>query len=140
MAKKSTLDELETVFRRFYRQMVSDWSKKVEGEISGSQAMILERLISEGPQKPTELAAMLDITVSAVTSLSDKLVRAKLVERRRSDEDRRAGLLLATPAAEGVLQRVRAQRYALFQHYFQGLSEQDMQHLVRIFHTILGTH
>lgn len=137
MGRQSSLDELGAVFRRFYRQIVSDWSKSVEGELSGSQAMILERLINEGPQKPTELAALLDITVSAVTSLSDKLVRAGLVERRRSDEDRRVVLLLATPAADQVLERVRAQRRALFQKYFQGLSEQDLQRLVRIFHTIL---
>lgn len=138
MGKQAAFDELEELFRQFYRRMAADWNRLVETELSASQAMILELLLAQGPQKPTELAQRLDITVSAVTSLADKLERAGLLRRERSEVDRRVVMLSATARAGGVLQRVKAQRHALFKRYFQDLSHEDLRHLIRIYRGILS--
>ncbi|MDB5085184.1 MAG: transcriptional regulator [Bacilli bacterium] len=128
---------LQDVFLKFSRKLTSEWSKYVEGRISGSQALILEKLACSGPAKSSDLAEELGITMAGVTSLSDKLVLSGYAKRTRTDEDRRVVYLEITASGLEMLQVVRKQRLEIFNKLFKGLSPDDLNHLIRIYEQVL---
>lgn len=136
--KEKNLKELEKIFRQVFRRKVQEWNKIVEKGISGSQAIILEKLETSGPQKVTDLAEVLCITSGAVTGLCDKLIAGGYATRRRSEKDRRIVLMEITLKGSEILVEVRELRAEITQKFFGGLSEEDINHLIRIYSQILN--
>jgi DNA-binding MarR family transcriptional regulator len=131
------LDELQAVFRQLIRKMQSEWTKYVEQGISGSQAIILETLERNGPQKVSDLAEVLDITSGAVTFLCDKLIAAGYAERYRSEDDRRVVFMKITEEGLKLLPILKQQRNSIIKTFFGGLSDQDIDHLIKVFNQVL---
>jgi DNA-binding MarR family transcriptional regulator len=134
----SSLQQFQELFRQVLRSMKAEWAKHVEREISTSQAIILEKLESEGAQKITELAVHLDITTGAVTGLCDKLIAAELATRERDEKDRRVVYLEITPKGKAAIERVRQYRTEVVTKLFKGLSEEDLKQLIRIFQQVMS--
>jgi DNA-binding MarR family transcriptional regulator len=132
-----SLQELEGVFKDLFRKMISEWNKQVEDNLSGSQAFILELLSTKGMQRVSELASAMNVTVGAVTTLSDKLIAAGYAERQKDTDDRRVVLLHITPLGEEAFLEVQSKRKAMIQAFYQGLSEEDIGHLLRIYKKVL---
>ena len=61
--------------------------------------------LSEGPTRPTALAARLDLTPAAATQLIDRLEGKRLVRRSADPRDRRATALRLTGAGERACAR-----------------------------------
>ena len=78
-------------------------------QITLTQLMVLRRL-REGPQSPTDLGHALGLSATSVTRLVDRLELRRLVERRRSDEDRRCVEIRLEPAGERLLSEVKVMR------------------------------
>ncbi|HET6630881.1 MAG TPA: MarR family winged helix-turn-helix transcriptional regulator [Woeseiaceae bacterium] len=57
--------------------------------LTTSQFILLQKVVREGKVSPSALARSARLTQATVTSLVDKLERARLVTRRRDTEDRR---------------------------------------------------
>lgn len=137
MAADALLHEFEDVFKQVFRKMKFELNKQLEQKISSSQAYILEILEAKGAQKISELADAMSITMSAVTGLSDKLIASGFAMRERMQEDRRIVMLSITPQGQEILHSVRQQRRQIVESFFQGLSEEDLQHLIRIYRRVL---
>ena len=60
--------------------------------------------LREEPRTMSVLSRELGTTLSATTQITDRMVRAQLVERITDDDDRRVKLLKLTPHAEALLQ------------------------------------
>lgn len=131
------LERLQEVWRKVFRKMSQEWIRNVEKGISGSQAIILENLELQGPQKATELAEVLCITSGAVTGLCDKLIAGGYATRRRSEEDRRNVYMEITAKGSETLAKVRQLRKDIIKKFFSGLSDSDIEHLIRIYNQIL---
>jgi DNA-binding MarR family transcriptional regulator len=138
MADMDKIDDLEEVFRQVFRRMAKQFNKHVDQGISGPQAAILERLESQGRQRVSDLADMLSITPAAVTSLCDKLVAGKYACRKRTETDRRIVYLEITDKGSETLQKVQKLRKEIMAAFCKGLSEEDIEHLIRIHHQILA--
>lgn len=132
------VDELEEVFRLVFRRMAKEFNAHVEQGISGPQAFILEKLQLKGQQRVSDLAEMLSITPAAVTSLCDKLVAGQHARRKRTEKDRRIVYLEITPKGFETLQTVQKLRKEIMAMFCEGLSTEDIEHLIRIHHQILA--
>jgi len=106
-------------------------------ELSASQAYLLEWLQCRGPQKVSDLAEALGTTLSAVTALVDKLANCGYVIRRRSAEDRRVVYVHITEKGSECLRQLRQQRRLMLERVYRGLSDEDLQHLIRIYRQVL---
>jgi DNA-binding MarR family transcriptional regulator len=79
------------------------------GGITFAQMALLRVLADEGGEVPaSRLAARADITPTSVTQMVDGLVKHGLVERVRSEEDRRVVFVRLTPAGREAFERQRA--------------------------------
>lgn len=138
MTSRQDLYELEETFRQLFRRIRATWSRFEEQGVSASQAVILEKLDSEGPLKVSQIAEALWITSGAVTTLSDKLIAGGFAERTRSEEDRRVVMMEITDKGREVIAALRAHRKKVVEAYFGELPEEDVRHLNRIFRNILS--
>jgi DNA-binding MarR family transcriptional regulator len=137
MLHTDDLQELEEVFRQVFRKKTQEWGKYVEKGISGSQAMILEKLEAGGPQKVADLAELLHITPGAVTGLCDKLVSGGYAKRRRAEDDRRVVYVEISRKGLETLTEVRQLRREIVDKFYGGLSKEDVRHLIRIYKNVL---
>jgi len=81
--------------------------------LSVSQCHALEILAEAGTLRMGELAARLNLSVSALTRVIDHLVDRKLVSRADDPRDRRAYLISASPAGAALVDGVHDEFYEL---------------------------
>lgn len=120
------LEELDYYFRKMVRKFVVERDKiAIEGLVSLPQILILRMLDQKGPQKAGELAEELDFTTGAITALCDKLVRAGLVERARTEIDRRIVIVRITEAGTTFLKRNEGIKGKFPGVLFDGFTEEE---------------
>lgn len=137
MSSPSSLTAFEELYLEFQRKVSGEWHKRLDRLVSGSQAAILWSLHYEGPQNASKLAAGLGITPGAVTSLSDKLISSGYAIRKKDEQDRRVVYLEITPEGRVALEQFRHEMKNIIDKFFAGVSEQDLEHLIRIFRQVL---
>jgi DNA-binding MarR family transcriptional regulator len=101
----------------------------LELELTGIQAHALSYL-SEAPSPATRLAGSLGISGPAMTQLTDRLVRKRLIERRQLDGDRRAVLIALTEQGHRVVDRFRKRRSEVFAEALSRLNAPDQTEVV----------
>jgi len=80
-------------------------------EFSFSQFLILSTLNNKEAMRMNELAQTLGLSKANVTGLVDRMVRSRLLERMRSDEDRRVVYVTLSQRGKRIAQRlISAQR------------------------------
>lgn len=97
-----------------------------------SQVIVLEVLSEHSHCKMNELAKILNLTMSAVTAIIDKMIRHKLVKRERSSEDRRVVNVTMVSKGRQLIKQVREIRCSCANELFASLTEQDKQEYLRI--------
>lgn len=130
-------EELLSLFYRILKRMKREWDNQLQG-INRSQYLILKTLGHRGPQKAAQLAEVLQITPGAVTSATDKLVAEGFAERKGDKEDRRVVYLEITGKGEELAETLTREQNNVTMKFFQGLPEEDIQHLIRIYNKISG--
>lgn len=138
MTGRSNLTEFEELYIGIHRKITAEWQKRIDRVISGSQALILWKLEKNGPQKITTLAEHLCITPGAVTSLADKLIASGYAIRERDTSDRRVVYLDITDKGKELLQLFRADSRQVVEQVFDGVSDEDIGHLIRIYRKVLS--
>ncbi|MFP4461227.1 MAG: MarR family winged helix-turn-helix transcriptional regulator [Thermotogota bacterium] len=61
--------------------------------ISQSQGLIIRTLMEHGDMKVSDIAKHLDLSNSTVSGIVDRLVEKEIVDRKRSEEDRRVVMI-----------------------------------------------
>ncbi|MDF2657377.1 MAG: MarR family transcriptional regulator [Paenibacillus sp.] len=133
----SHLLELPNLFRTLVKKMSHEWYRNMGDTFSMTQFRTLYMLNERGPQKAAELADLLCVTSGAITGLADKLIEKGLVGRERSEDDRRVVYLRITDPGKQVLEELREKQKETIARLFEGLPEEDILHLTRIFTTLL---
>jgi DNA-binding MarR family transcriptional regulator len=106
----STIDlanELRPIFVRLARELRKE---TMHLGITGGQAALLWQISKQPGIGLRELAEMEGIATPTASGLVDRLERAKLIERVRSQTDRRRVGLTSTAAGRRLLVAVRARR------------------------------
>jgi DNA-binding MarR family transcriptional regulator len=137
MPEHARLLELSVLFKNLLRKMTNEWNKRMEDGMSISQFRTLLVLSEKGPQKTAELADKICLTPGAITTLADKLIAKGLIERERSEEDRRIVYLRITEQGQSVLETLLEKQRETIAQLFRNLSDEDIDHLQRIFSHML---
>lgn len=128
--------ELLELFYNILRRMKKEWHKELQHGINPSQYLILKTLKHSGPQKANELAEAIQMTPGAITGASDKLVSEGYAERKGAMKDRRVVYLEITDQGEHILESMIENQKKATERFFEGLSDEDISHLIRIYHQI----
>jgi DNA-binding MarR family transcriptional regulator len=125
----------EQLLESFYlvlRKLKKEWSNQLQ-RISHSQYLILKSLDQSGSQKAAQLAELTQLTPGAITCASDKLVLEGYAERSRDTEDRRVVYVEITEKGRELVRVLRENQNKVTIKFFQGLPEEDIEHLIRIY-------
>lgn len=115
------LGETSLMLRRFFDREVGT------AGVTSTQWRVLLRLAREPGLKQVELAERLDVEPITACRIVDRLEESGLVERRRDPADRRVWRLAITPAAEPLVERLRAMGETVAQAAFAGLSGAEIE-------------
>lgn len=85
--------------RRLVHPILARW------DLTGAQFATLSRVPAEGISL-TELAELSTSDLATVSGIVDRLARSGLVERRRSETDRRAVVITLTPRGREVVETI----------------------------------
>jgi len=100
------LDEIVSSFRRIshaFQQLL--WKDAEELEITPTQLMVLRKLSMHPDIGITDLAELLHLGNSAASGVVDRMVKAGLVIRQRSESDRRSFKLSMTDKGIEIRER-----------------------------------
>lgn len=119
-----------------FMHRISEWhaAEFLEIDISMPQAKVLYLAASgEGGLRMSALATRLDVTLSTVSGLVDRLVDAGLAARRDDPEDRRQVIVSVTSAGNDLLERFRELNRRQAQELFGSLLDDDLDTVERAF-------
>lgn len=139
MPKNELLFEVSGMFRQLLKSMSQEWNKisTKEYNLTFPQFQVLYTLNMRGSLKVSELAEALGLTSPAITSLTDKLIAAGYVKRERAEDDRRVVYTMITKEGYEIIDKIKDDQKEVIQVFFGMLSEEDIQHLRRIFSSML---
>jgi DNA-binding MarR family transcriptional regulator len=117
-------NELRPVLLRLARELRKETE---QFGVTSRQATLLWLVKRNPGLSLRELAAEEGISPPALSGYVDRLERQGLLERVRSDEDRRRVGLVVTPAGARLLRRVRDRRTAWLAERLDGLSPAELE-------------
>ncbi|HKF54759.1 MAG TPA: MarR family transcriptional regulator [Blastocatellia bacterium] len=120
------VQEILSSFADFmFQTMVEGYQKFLsEVDLTMVQAQVI-RLLYSGHLSIGELAAELGISAPAVTQLTDRLIRKRLIERRSMPADRRSVIVILTPKGKRAVDRFREKRGDAVRALLEGLDERE---------------
>ena len=108
--ERAQASELIRRVNRFIR--AGDLDDATLGELTMAQVRVLFRLRNHGPMTSGGLANQLGVTLPTVTSVVDRLVGHRLVERRDDPDDRRRVIVALTVDGNALVERIQQGRRA----------------------------
>lgn len=139
IGQRTQFDELE-----IWRSISRSWktlNRDVEHALSPTglslaEVKILRFLHEDGPLPITKLATELLVTPGAVTSLVDGLENQGLVERVRSESDRRVVTIRITTGGEATIKKAIFLHKQYLTKKFQSLSKKDVVYLAELLYRL----
>ncbi|MCQ6561412.1 MarR family transcriptional regulator [Paenibacillus mendelii] len=119
-------------------QFVVGYSKILENDLTPPQYLIIQILAVEEKQNCSELAIALDITLSAVTNLTNKLVSKGYIERMTSETDRRNVYLRITDKGRDVENRMLDKYKEMTEILWEGFTDEEMDLLLASYEKMLS--
>ena len=135
--KEEKLLKLEEVFQEVVRNISIRIFQHAEQVITHPQFFMLKKL-ALGPVTVSEVAEYLGVSLSAITSMADRLVKTGYVNRYRSQDDRRLVRLELTPAGSEALAAAINKRREVMHGTLGRLPEGDLAALHSIYTKLLG--
>lgn len=130
------LKQLEDIFHELMKRLQAELSQSLVQSITPSQFLVLKKL-SGGKVTVSELSEHLGVSLSAITSLVDRLKKYGYVDRIRDEHDRRLVWLEATPQGLHELDGCLSKRREVMYKIWEQLPEEDLQNLNHIFTKML---
>lgn len=131
------LQNLEDVFSLLMRSSISKWANTTEDCLSASQYLVLKLLKEDGSKKMSDLAEFLEITTSAITGLSNKLIKLGYVERIRDGQDRRVVHLAITDEGVLICDKISKKRQGNIKSLHENLSDEEIDFLIKIYNKLI---
>lgn len=130
------LKQFEDIFYELTKRLQAELSHSLVQGITPSQFLVLKKL-SGGKVTVTEVSEHLGVSLSAITSLVDRLKKSGYVERTRDEQDRRLVWLEATPKGLRELEGCISKRAEVIYKICEQLPEEDLQSLNNIYTKLL---
>lgn len=123
---KDKCDRMMKIAMDIHKKLMAVILKDIEPSLSKSHVYLLAYIQRKGECTVTDIANHLEITLSAVTSLVDKLCIAGLVTRLRSVEDRRVVYMELTTEGKKVLEKIEANKNRLSEKIFSNIDTEEI--------------
>jgi DNA-binding MarR family transcriptional regulator len=104
-----------------------------------SDIVMLEILEEKGSPTMGTLARDLGLTMSAATSIVDKMIEKGMVKRERSLEDRRVVRVSLLKKGEDTVRSIKVERKGMTDQMFKALTEEEKAEYLRLFSKIVGS-
>jgi DNA-binding MarR family transcriptional regulator len=105
---------------------------RIEGGLSFAHYPLLSALQREGELSAGQLATEVSLTPATVTQMLDALAAAGLVERTRSETDRRVVMTQLTPEGRRRVERKEAELIARWQEALSGFEPHEIEAATRV--------
>ncbi|MFD2699543.1 MarR family winged helix-turn-helix transcriptional regulator [Paenibacillus shunpengii] len=128
---------LSKLMSGYMTNFVVKYAKILDNDLTSSQYFILQTLAWEGPQTSTYFAGQLDVTMPAITNLTNKLVSKGYIERRSAESDRRKVVLHITDQGMAVEQKMLDKYKELTDGLWSEFSEEEMDLLIASYQKML---
>ena len=139
----TTLDrraaDLQEVVQDILKQFQSVNAAAANGphaELNMQELRVVEFLGNEGPRMMRELAEHLTVAVNSMTSIVDSLEKKGLVQRHRSEEDRRVIRVELTDPGREVYQSLVEVNQRLFRSMLGALTQDEQEIFMVLFRKI----
>lgn len=117
----------------FYNIKQLSQHSRLEGSLNEGLSFLLYILWISGRSKVSDIAQKLGITNGAVTQMADKMVKADLIIRERSEEDRRIVWLSLSEKGKNMVNEIHNSRFEYFRSRLSQLSEEDLENSIEVF-------
>lgn len=117
------LDELFLHFIDFSRKHIAEES--IKSEVSHEQFKVLFHLYGKEKVNMNEIGDNVCISNSASTVLIDKLIKLELVERSRSEKDRRLVEVSVTEKGKDLLKKIIDRRHKLIEGFLNTMNKDE---------------
>lgn len=135
--REELVKELEYVFMEVGKRIHATVAQGMEPSITSTQYFMMQRLV-DGAANVSEIAEYLGVSLSAVTSLSDRLVKTGLICRKRDENDRRLVYLELTDKGRETFEGANVQRQKVLNFFLENLSDEEIATLSGIYKKTLG--
>ena len=105
-------------------------------DITVDQWVILDQLNTRDGMSQNELAECTYKDAPTVTRIIDILCKKELTQRVMDPNDRRRFKIMLTQEGKAVIEKALPEVYAIRKQGWEGLEDQDYEHLMRILDTI----
>lgn len=121
------------------QRTIRDELRITRGKVTPAQFTILRLLkASGGGCTVSQVAKALQVTLSAITPLSDRLVASGLVQRTRDVDDRRVVRLELTPKGLATVSELESIKRDTIAKYVSPLSDDELSALISVLGKIAG--
>ena len=111
----------------------------VKGKITVPQVVILDILLERGACMMGDLSKTLNFTMSAATSIVDKMVRFGYVKRERCTEDRRIVRVSLLKKGENMAKKIRRERKNITNELFSALTEGEKREYLNLIRKVYNS-
>ena len=135
--KRETLIlDLSASFRKMIRLLQNDINTRFAEHMPYNEFSVLRALFLKSPQMASQIASEVNVTSSHITAVTDRLVRKGLVERKRSNSDRRIVYLEITEHGREVTENLKLCVKNIIKR-FKGWSDQEIEMVLELFGRVL---
>lgn len=136
MAKTSRSDFSDEMMRTA-PVLLREFTKRQEGILSKSgltlsSIIVLDILKEKGLCTMSGLAQTLDLTTSAATGIVDRMIKAKLVRRERSREDRRVVNVILVKKGAEMVKHTDDSRRKMMDEMYRALTDKERKEYLRM--------
>ena len=138
--RQQALSELGAAFRGAFRSLRSLRGRDTHRgeEIGHAQFELLVELCVRGPLHAGELAVVLGASAATVSGMLDNLCAADLVERSRSESDRRVVVVRLTRRGKRRVKARKALWRRRWEEALEGVEEEELRVAARVLDRIGG--
>ncbi|MFP7394561.1 MarR family transcriptional regulator [Niallia circulans] len=126
------LFEVAAMFGNFIKNITSDFNKN-SSDLNITQYKLLFHLDKVGSLNVSDLAKSVHITNAAVTTITDQLLADDYITKDRSKTDRRVVNITITDKGRTIVNNMKKEQQNKMKEHFHKLTDEDIQHLKRIF-------
>lgn len=132
--------ELVQLTRAMLRKLIAEYNKQLPDRLSSAQYSLLGLLYNDECHKSSYLAECLQITLSAVTNLANKLVDSGYALRIPLETDRRVVQLQITDKGREAFQQLDKGSAVIISNFWSKLSMEEIDQLNAILQKTLHTN
>jgi len=132
--REEAITELGVAFRRAFRSLRSLRGRDTHrgDEVGHAQFELLVELYASGPLHAGELAEAVAASAATVSGMLDHLCAAELVERTRSESDRRQVLVKLTRRGRRKVEARKALWRRRWEEELEGIDEEELRTAARV--------